>query len=1101
MEPKDILDRFADLNGIKELACGDGRDSFYLSGMNSSAKSFFVAAVSSGSSQSVNLVIANSKEDAAYYAADLYGLSGDEKVCFLPSSSSVSASGSLTDDDTQKVQRTAAISLMNSLSKDSSLTFVAYPHSIMEGFPKKESVEKSILSIKRGDKLGRDYIKELLFDNSFEKVDFVTQPGQFAIRGSIIDLFSYSDNFPYRVDFFGDEIESIKKFDINTQRSAEDMETAEIYPNIYSKEGPENCISFFDYLQDREIRIFFDDFDYLSDQLEIIGKKGYENYIGAEKLIPQLKGKCSFFFKKPSSIQCREVKFDITPQPSFNKNFELLSSDIKEKTEEGFKVCILSDNGAQIDRLRQILGESRFKLKFFPVPICIHEGFVDKVSKTAVYTDHQIFDRYHRARLKKTVEKSEKITINELNSFQPGDYIVHIDHGIGVYGGLVKTNINGKMQEAVKLIYKDKDVIFVSVHSLHRISRYRSKDGLPPKIYKLGTGAWQKLKTQAKKKVKDIARDLIKLYSERKESKGFAFAADTYMQHELEASFIYEDTPDQMKATAAVKEDMEKDYPMDRLVCGDVGFGKTEVAIRAAFKAVADSKQVAVLVPTTILALQHYNTFKSRLKNFPCSIDFISRLRTSKEVKEITERLSEGKIDILIGTHRLLNKEIKFKDLGLLIIDEEQKFGVAAKEKLRQMKVSVDTLTLTATPIPRTLQFSLLGARDLSIINTPPPNRLPVHTEIIGFDEDIIRNVINSEIERGGQVYFVHNKVEDILSIEDMIRRIVPDARTCVAHGQMEPSVLEKKILEFVEGDYDILIATTIVENGIDIPNANTIIINQAQNFGLSDLHQLRGRVGRSNRKAYCYLITPPMVALSDDSRRRLKAIETFSDLGSGFNIAMQDLDIRGAGNLLGGEQSGFIADMGFETYQRILSEAFDEIRAEENMQETGSSGVFDKSFITDPIIDADMELFIPDSYISNSAEKIRLYKELDSLENEIEITRFSESLEDRFGKMPGPVKELVYVVRLRREASLLSMEKIVLKNGIMLAYFISDPQSPFYKSEKFGRIINIINSNPGKLRLKDKFNKLYISVPDIKTVESAYYVLKGMNSDLGRKS
>lgn len=761
-------------------------------------------------------------------------------------------------------------------------------------------------------------------------------------------------------------------------------------------------------------------------------------------------------------------------------------------------------------------GDSPDKIPVFEeIKYSVHGGFIDNNVKVCLYTDHQIFDKYHRVKIKREVPLSERLTLNELNAFQIGDYVVHIDHGVGIFGGLVKTNINGKIQEAIKLIYKDNDVIFVSIHGIHRISRYKSKDGTPPKIYKLGTGAWEKLKSTTKSKVKDIAKDLIKLYAERRSSKGFAFSADSYMQYELEASFMYEDTPDQLKATVAVKGDMERDYPMDRLVCGDVGFGKTEIAVRAAFKAVADSKQVALLVPTTILALQHYKTFKGRLKDFPCNIEYISRLKTAKEIKSIAEKLKEGKIDIIIGTHRLLNKEIVFKDLGLLIIDEEQKFGVAAKEKLRQLKLSVDTLTLTATPIPRTLQFSLLGARDLSIINTPPPNRLPVQTEIIDFNEEFIRDIIKFEIERGGQVYFVHNRVEDILAVEDIIKRICPGIKTCVGHGQMDPKELEGIILDFMAGDYDVLVATTIVENGIDIPNANTIIINQAQNFGLSDLHQLRGRVGRSNIKAFCYLIVPSMASVTDDARRRLRAIEAFSDLGSGFNIAMQDLDIRGAGNLLGGEQSGFIADMGFETYQRILSEAFIEIKQEEYAKEESDDKLrikeiekgesnslvyrdaikIEEQFIIDCSIDTDLELLIPDTYIPQISEKIRLYKELDAITSEESLVKFTEELKDRFGELPEQLVQLTYVVRLRHIAIKLGFERIVIKNGIMLAYFVTNQNSPYYKSELFSKILGYINSNPQKSRLKEQNNKLLLRVMGTDSMEKAYNIVSQMKN------
>ncbi len=730
------------------------------------------------------------------------------------------------------------------------------------------------------------------------------------------------------------------------------------------------------------------------------------------------------------------------------------------------------------------------KTEFETLTISIHEGFTDHFSKICIFTDHQIFERYHRVKTGRSVERSERLTINDLYSFRNGDYIVHIDHGIGQFGGLVKTNVNGNQQEAVKLIYRDGDVIFVSIHGLHRISRYKSADSQPPKIYKLGSGAWQKLKTNTKSKVKDIARELTALYAKRMQAKGFAFSPDSYMQYELEASFLYEDTPDQIKTTAAVKQDMERDYPMDRLICGDVGFGKTEIAVRAAFKAVADNRQVALLVPTTILALQHYKTFSDRLKDFPCTTDYISRLKNSQEIKEIMSKLREGKIDIIIGTHRLLNKEISFKELGLLIIDEEQKFGVAAKERLRQLKLNVDTLTLSATPIPRTLQFSLLGARDLSVINTPPPNRLPVQTEIVNFSEELIRDAINYEVERGGQIFFVHNRVEDILAVEEIIKKICPNVKCCVGHGQMPGDKLEKIMIDFIAGDYDLLLATTIIENGIDIPAANTIIINQAQNFGLSDLHQLRGRVGRSNQKAFCYLIVPPIVSLTDDARRRLKAIESFSELGSGFNIAMQDLDIRGAGNLLGGEQSGFIAEMGFETYQRVLAEAFSEI-AEENASLYQFADKKEKDFLKDCTIDTDLEILIPDRYVNITAEKIRLYKELDAIEQESGLAAFRDELADRYGPLPHEVDQLIYTVRLRMLAVTLGFEKIVLKKGMMLSYFISNNQSEYYKSDKFARLLGYLNRMGEGTRVREQREKLYISVDNVDSVEKAYNILK----------
>ena len=782
------------------------------------------------------------------------------------------------------------------------------------------------------------------------------------------------------------------------------------------------------------------------------------------------------------------IKFNITPQPSFNKNFELLTEDIRKRLESGYRVRIYGDKQSQLERLKSILSQNNAVLPEFVSGKNIHNGFIDHDNKVCCYSDHEIFDRFHRVSIRRSVEKSEQLTVNDLTSFAIGDYIVHIDYGVGIFGGLVRMKDDkGRMHEVVKLTYKDGDVVFVSVHALHKISRYKSKDSEPPKIHKLGSKVWQNLKSSTKSKVKDIAKDLIQLYAKRKGAKGFAFSADTFMQQELESSFMYEDTPDQEKAVIAVKRDMEDDCPMDRLVCGDVGFGKTEVAVRAAFKAVADSKQVAVLVPTTILALQHFKTFQSRLKDFPCNIDYVSRLRTAKEISDIQKRLKSGSLDIVIGTHKLIGKGFEFKDLGLLIIDEEQKFGVGAKEKLRQLKASVDTLTLTATPIPRTLQFSLLGARDLSIINTPPPNRIPVQTEIMLFDHDEVKKIINYELNRGGQVFFVHNRVEELQSIHDILHRLVPDMRICVAHGQMEAKVLENKILEFMAGDYDMLLCTTIIENGLDIPNANTIIINQAQNIGLSDLHQLRGRVGRSNRRSFCYLIVPPLVSITDEARRRLKAIESFSDLGSGFNIAMQDLDIRGAGNLLGAEQSGFITDMGFETYQKILAEAMEELGVETGIV-TKNSG---ESFVSDCTIETDQLALIPDSYIDMTAEKIRIYKELDSLTSDKEAEMLKTKLTDRFGPVPEELLRLFDIVKIRQLGQKLGFEKIIIKNGVMIAFFISNPMSQYYKSDMFARILENVSLNPKLYELKQNDNKLRVFSRNVDGLSKAYSILK----------
>lgn len=1043
-----------------------------LKGLYSSAKAYLLSSVIK---RGIHLVVLDNKENANGCANDLYQLSEEENIFLLPSSSARKI-GNSVKDASMRVQRTAAIGAMldykNGKYPGKFLVLVTYKEALEEKVLNEKEISQSIIKIRKGDSISHEFLKDVLFNSNFTKVDFCSQPGEFAVRGGLIDIFSYGDNIPYRVDFFGDEVESIRHFDINTQRSSDELDEVSIYPNVVDNENDSESgkekeyVDFFKLFPSDGVMWLSDADECRRDEFKTV----YLSRISGE------------------SSGCATVEFNTVPQPSFNKNFALLSEDIKGRTKDGYKVYILSESKSQIGRLSNIL--ENYGLKSVFLNYTIHEGFIDNDSKTCLYTDHQIFDRFRRLKIKRSVERSERLTINDINALKDGDYIVHIDHGVGRFGGLVKNNINGRIQEAIKLVYRDNDVIFVSIHGLHRISKYRSADATPPKINKLGTGAWEKVKSQTKSKVKDIAADLIKLYSQRMMSEGFAYGPDSYLQQELESSFKYEETPDQLKAVNAVKEDMEKPYPMDRLVCGDVGFGKTEVAMRAAFKAVDNSKQVAVLVPTTILALQHYNTFKERLKDMPCTIEYISRLRTAKEVKDIAARLSEGKIDIIIGTHRLLNKEIKFKDLGLLIIDEEQKFGVSAKERLRQLKLSVDTLTLSATPIPRTLQFSLLGARDLSIINTPPPNRQPIHTEIINFNEEFIRDIIESELERGGQIFFVHNRVEDIQSVDDIIRRICPGIRTCIAHGQMEPKVLEKKIMDYMAGDYDIMIATTIIENGIDIPNTNTIIINQAQNFGLSDLHQLRGRVGRSNKKAYCYLIVPPLISLSDDARRRVKAIEAFSDLGSGFNIAMQDLDIRGMGNMLGAQQSGYIADMGFETYQRILQEAFEEIKAESGVPVGGETSLGEE-FVSDCQIDTDLSLLIPDSYVNVQAEKIRLYKELDSISDEQELKRFTDDLNDRFGTMPEEVRQLTYVVKLRNMAKKLGFEKIVLKNERLLAYFVSNPNSAFYKSDMFQHIMQYIQTkSQDRYRLKQADSKFYLVVTNVKTIEGACNLL-----------
>lgn len=1019
----------------------------------------------------VHFIILPNIEAAEYCTSDLYNFVDGDRVFFLPES------GRNVERSNYKsslaVQRTAAISSIISGGDDLKL-IVSYPEAIAEKVPSVKEISDSIMSIRKGDEISHEKIVAALSAGGFERVDFVSAPGQYAIRGSLVDIFSYSNNYPYRISFWGDEVEKINSFDCNTQLSTGEEDNIEIVSDVMSS-GSEDGQCILEMLPEGSV-LWLDSSDMYSGQ-------EFFQFAGNFRKV---------YIDIPLGSQADDaVVFNISPQPSFNKNFELLTEDIRGRIESGYKVMIFGDKVSQLDRIQSILSQNGGLMPEFVKGKNIHNGFIDSEDKVCCYTDHEIFDRFQRVSLRRTVEKSEQLTINDLNSFNIGDYVVHIDHGVGIFGGLVRMRDDkGRVREVVKITYKDGDVVFVSVHSLNKISRFRSSDGEPPRISKLGSKTWGALKTSAKSKVKDIAKQLIQLYAKRRSSKGFAFSADTYLQEELESSFIFEDTPDQEIATAAVKRDMEDDCPMDRLVCGDVGFGKTEIAVRAAFKAATDGKQVAVLVPTTILSLQHYNTFRQRLQNLPCTIDYVSRLRTPKETAEIKKRLAAGQIDILIGTHKILSKEFEFKDLGLLIIDEEQKFGVSAKEKLRELKHSVDTLTLTATPIPRTLQFSLLGARDLSIINTPPPNRIPVQTEIILFDEKEIKSIINYELNRSGQIFFLHNKVEELQSIYEILHRLVPDMKICVAHGQMEASRLEKIMLDFMRGDYDMMLSTTIIENGLDIPNANTIIINQAQNFGLSDLHQLRGRVGRSNKKAFCYLIVPPLVSITDDARRRLKAIEEFSDLGSGFNIAMQDLDIRGAGNLLGAEQSGFITEMGFETYQKILAEAMEELGVETGMNLHNERSVF----VTECTIETDQPALIPDGYMDITAEKIRIYRSIDSMSSDKEIDNYAKRLEDRFGTLPEEVKNLFLVVKIRNRGAALGFEKVIIKNGIMIAFFVSNPMSPYYKSEVFEKVMGRISDMGGKLELKQVENKLKIVARGVPSLAVAFNILNRLS-------
>ena len=1025
---------------------------------------WFVLAQAAG--KGLHFIVLPDRESAEYCSADLYNIVEGDTVFYLP----VSGKGVERSNykSTLGVQRTAALEKILSYRKGT-LFIVTYPEAIEEKIPAEGKMKGAIISVKKGDNVRFDDIISALGSNGFERVDFVGAPGQFAIRGSLIDIFSFAANEPFRLSFWGDEVEDIRIFDPNTQISKASVEEMDIVSSMLSEDS-EGGRSLTEILPSGTT-LWLDSSDVYKDRDFFPSLQRFRRVYTDIPL------------EKRNSVSA--VQFQVSPQPSFNKNFELLSADINTKIENGFKVFIYGEKQSQLDRVRSILSENGCHLPEFVKGKNIHSGFIDWEDKICCYTDHEIFDRFHRVVLRRSVEKTEQLTLNDLNAFHIGDYVVHIDHGVGTFGGLVKMfDDRGRAREVVKLVYRDGDVVFVSVHNLGKISRFRSSDGIPPKINKLGGKSWENLKSSAKRKVKDIAKELIGLYAKRRAAKGFAFSGDSYLQEELESSFMYEDTPDQEAATAAVKHDMEEPHPMDRLVCGDVGFGKTEIAIRAAFKAVADNKQVAVLVPTTILALQHYNTFCERLKGFPCNIEYVSRLKTAKQINDIKDRLAKGQIDIVIGTHKLLGAGFAFKDLGLLIIDEEQKFGVGAKEKLRQLKVGVDTLTLTATPIPRTLQFSLLGARDLSIIHTAPPNRIPIQTEIILFDEKEIRSIINYELSRGGQVFFLHNKVEELPAVHDILHRLLPDMRICVAHGQMKAEDLENALLEFIRGDYDLLLCTTIIENGLDIPNANTIIINQAQNIGLSDLHQLRGRVGRSNRKAFCYLIVPPLASITEDSRRRLRAIEEFSDLGSGFNIAMQDLDIRGAGNLLGAEQSGFIMEMGYETYQKILEEAMEELGLETGIETArGRRGVF----VEECSIETDQPAFIPDAYIDVTAEKIRIYKQLDSLTSDKELDRFASVTADRFGVLPPELENLFLVVKIRNLGASLGFEKIIVKNGMFICFFVGNALSPYYNSDVFASVMQKVSL---PFEFKQVEGRLKLVARGVDTLQKAHVLL-----------
>ncbi|APU67965.1 transcription-repair coupling factor [Christiangramia flava] len=1082
-----------------------------LKGLVGSALSFVVA---DAFSQAENpfLLIFNDKEEAAYYLNDLEQLIGDKQVLFYPGSYRRPYQIEETDN-ANVLLRAEVLNRLNSRKKPAII--VTYPEALFEKVVTKKELDRSTLKISVGDELSIDFVNEMLFEYQFKRVDFVTEPGEFSVRGGIIDVFSFSHDEPYRVEFFGDEIDSIRTFDVETQLSTDKKKKITVMPNVENKHLDEIRESFLKYISDKTI-VFLRNLDLLSAQTDKLFAKAEdafkelsenvkhsapkELFCNAELIKKELLNFTTAELGNQAFLNPKKIlEFHTKPQPSFNKQFELLIENLLENQRNGYTnyICCVSEQQAK--RFHDIFEDQKEKVEYQTPVFSMYQGFIDEDSKTIVYSDHQIFERYHKFHLKNGYAKKQAITLKELTNLEVGDYVTHIDHGIGKFGGLQKIDVEGKKQEAIKLIYGERDILYLSIHSLHKISKYNGKDGKAPKIYKLGSNAWKNLKKKTKARVKHIAYDLIKLYAKRRLEKGFQYGPDSYLQHELEASFIYEDTPDQSSATEAVKKDMESLQPMDRLVCGDVGFGKTEVAIRAAFKAVDNGKQVAVLVPTTILAFQHHQTFTERLKDFPVRIDYLNRFRTAKEKRETLQDLADGKVDIIIGTHQLVNKTVKFKDLGLLIVDEEQKFGVAVKDKLKTIRENVDTLTLTATPIPRTLQFSLMAARDLSTITTPPPNRYPIETNVIRFSEETIRDAVSYEIQRGGQVFFIHNRVENIKEVAGMIQRLVPDAKIGVGHGQMDGKKLEKLMLSFINGEFDVLVSTTIVESGLDVSNANTIFINNANNFGLSDLHQMRGRVGRSNKKAFCYFITPPYSAMTEDARKRITALEQFSELGSGFNIAMKDLEIRGAGDLLGGEQSGFINEIGFDTYQKILNEAIEELKENEFRElYSDQENLETKEFVKDTQIDSDFELLFPDDYINNISERLNLYTKLNELKTENELQQFEAELVDRFGELPTQATDLLNSVRIKWIAAHLGLEKIIMKKGKFVGYFIADQNSRFYQTKNFTKILQYVQTHSHTCKMKEKQTRnglrLLLTFEKITSVERALKVLQPLD-------
>ena len=1050
------------------------------------------------------LIVLNNKEEAAYHLNDLENLLGEKNVLFYPGSYRRPYQIEETDN-ANVLLRAEVLNRINSRKKPAII--VSYPEALFEKVVTRKELEKHTLKISVGDDLSIDFVNEVLFEYHFKRTDFVTEPGEFSVRGGILDVFSFSNDMPYRIEFFGDDVESIRSFDVETQLSTEPANKITIIPNMENKMMEEKRTSFLKYIASKTVifykneDIFYKGINSLFHQAEEVYKKldgeikqnsPSQLFCSSNLIKNELEG-----FTKVKLINASnesDINFNTKPQPSFNKQFNLLIENLTEYHKGGFTNYIFCANEQQAQRFRDIFDDSKQEVHYETVVFPLYQGFVDVENRLVCYTDHQIFERYHKFRLKNGYAKKQAITIQELNKLEIGDYVTHMDHGIGKFGGLQKIDVQGKKQEAIKLVYGERDILYVSIHSLHKISKFNGKDGKTPKIYKLGSGAWKKIKQKTKARVKHVAFNLIQLYAKRKLQKGFAFGPDTHIQHELEGSFIYEDTPDQFKSTQDVKNDMEKEQPMDRLVCGDVGFGKTEVAIRAAFKAVDNGKQVAILVPTTILAFQHYKTFTERLKDFPVRIDYLNRFRTAKQKTEAISGVNDGSVDIIIGTHQLTNKRLEFKNLGLLIIDEEQKFGVAVKDKLKTLKENVDTLTLTATPIPRTLQFSLMAARDLSIIKTPPPNRHPIESNVIRFSEETIRDAISYEISRGGQVFFIHNRIENIKEVAGLIQRLVPYAKVGVGHGQMEGKKLEGLMLGFMNNDFDVLVSTTIVESGLDVPNANTIFINNANNFGLSDLHQMRGRVGRSNKKAFCYFITPPYHMMTDDARKRIEALVLFSDLGSGINIAMKDLEIRGAGDLLGGEQSGFINDIGFDTYQKILQEAINELKENEFKDLYPTDTNKPKEFVKEVTIDTDFEILFPDDYINSITERLALYNKLGTLQKEEELLVFEAEIIDRFGEIPAEVCDLLDSVRIKWLAKELGLEKIILKQKRMLGYFVANQQSDFYQTQAFSKMLQYVKNNGKSCVMKEKETKnglrLLITFIRIDSVKTALHVL-----------